>query len=109
MITVDWQAVLVGLSFGLPVSALFFAGLAWGMRRALNSGRPALWLMTSSFCRIAILLAIGFQVTASAGSNWAIAGYALAFFLARLIAVLWARVSKAPTTANPSTSEYKGA
>ncbi|SOB77104.1 F1/F0 ATPase, subunit 2 [Marinobacter sp. LV10R510-11A] len=99
MITVDWQAVLLGVSVGLPFSALFFAGLAWGMRRALGSDRPGLWLMASSFCRIAVLLAVGFWVTASAGSNWAVAGYGLAFFLARLIAVLWARVSKTPATA----------
>lgn len=99
MITVDWYAVLLGFSFGLPVSGLFFIGLAWGMRRALGSDRPGLWLMTSSFCRIAVLLAVGFLVTAWAGSNWAIAGYALAFFLARLIAVLWARVTKTPTIA----------
>jgi len=99
VITVDWQAVLLGVSVGLPFSALFFAGLAWGMRRALGSDRPGLWLMASSFCRIAVLLAVGFWVTASAGSNWAVAGYGLAFFLARLIAVLWARVSKTPATA----------
>ncbi|MEH6562657.1 MAG: ATP synthase subunit I [Marinobacter sp.] len=99
MITVDWPAVLLGFSLGLPVSALFFAGLAWGMRRALGSDRPGLWLMASSFCRIAVLLGVGFLVTAYGGSNWAIAGYGLAFFLARLVAVLWARISKAPITA----------
>ena len=99
MITVDWQAVLLGFSFGLPVSALFFTGLAWGMRRALGSNRPGLWLMASSLCRIAALLAVGFWVTATSESTWAMAGYALAFFLARLIAVLWARVGKTPATA----------
>lgn len=98
MIAVDWHAVLLGFSFGLPISALFFIGLAWGMRRALASDSPGLWLMASSFCRIAVLLGVGFLVTASAGSNWAIAGYALAFFLARLVAVLWARINRAPTT-----------
>lgn len=81
MITVNWQAVLLGFSFGLPISALFFIGLAWGMRQALASERPGLWLMASSFCRIAVLLGIGAGGTAYAGSNWAIAGYALAFFL----------------------------
>lgn len=104
MITVDWPAVLLGFAFGLPVSALFFIGLAWAMRRALGSDRPGLWLITSSFCRIAVLLAAGFLVTAYAGSNWAIAGYALAFFLARSVAVLWARVSKAPTTATQESA-----
>lgn len=105
MITVDWQAVFMGFSFGLPMGALFFGGLAWGMRRALSSDCPGLWLMASSFCRIAVLLAVGFWVTASAGSNWAVAGYGLAFFLARLVAMLWAKLSKAPTTAKPSTSQ----
>jgi F1F0 ATPase subunit 2 len=94
VITVDWQAVLLGFSVGLPIGALFFLGLAWGMRRALTSHRPGLWLIVSAFCRIAVLLAVGFWVIATAESNWAVAGYTLAFFLARLIAVLWARVGK---------------
>ncbi|WP_261977537.1 ATP synthase subunit I [Marinobacter sp. F3R11] len=98
MISVDWHAALLGLSVGVPVSALFFAGLAWGMQRALGSSRPALWLMVSSFSRIAILLAVGFWVTFIAGSNWAVAGYALAFFMARLVAILWARMGKASAT-----------
>tara|TARA_R110000824_G_scaffold6496_1_gene29938 strand:- start:4194 stop:4508 length:315 start_codon:yes stop_codon:yes gene_type:complete len=99
VITVDWHAVLLGFSFGLPVSALFFAGLAWGLRRALGSDQPGLWLMASSLCRIAILLAVGFLVTASTGSSWTVAGYALAFFLARLMTMLWARVTNVPATA----------
>ncbi len=98
MITVDWHAALLGLSVGVPVSALFFAGLAWGMQRALSSGKPGLWLMVSSFSRIAVLLAVGFWVTSTTESNWAVAGYALAFFLARLVAVLWARTDRAAAT-----------
>jgi len=98
VITVDWHAVLLGLSVGAPVSALFFAGLAWGMRHALGSESPTTWLMMSAFVRIAILLAVGFWITATAGSNWAIAGYALAFFLIRLTAVLWARTSRSTVT-----------
>lgn len=88
---VNWQAVLLGFSFGLPVSVLFFVGLAWGMRQALGSYRPGLWLMASSLCRIAVLLAVGFWVTSTAGSSWAVVGYVLAFFLTRLIAMFWAR------------------
>ncbi|WP_417543336.1 ATP synthase subunit I [Marinobacter sp.] len=98
MITVDWHAALLGLSVGVPVSALFFAGLAWGMQRALGSKRPGLWLMISAFSRIAVLLAVGFWVISTAGSNWAVAGYALAFFLARLMAILWARTGKTSAT-----------
>ncbi|WP_372966258.1 ATP synthase subunit I [Marinobacter sp.] len=104
MITVDWHAVLMGFSVGLPVSALFFVGLAWGMKRALASDRAGLWLMASSFCRISILLAVGFALTASYESNWTIAGYAVAFFLVRLGAVFWARVSKVPGTATQESA-----
>lgn len=105
MITVDWHAVLLGLAVGVPASALFFVGLAWGMQRALGSERPGIWLMISAFGRIAALLAVGFSVTAVAGSNWTVAGYALAFFLARLIAVLWARISRPATTAGQEGTE----
>lgn len=98
MITVNWHSVLLGFSVGLPVGALFFLGLAWGMRRALGSDRPGLWLIVSAFCRISVLLTVGAWVIATAESNWAVAGYALAFFLARLIAVLWARAGR--TSAN---------
>ena len=99
MITVDWQALLLGFSLGLSVSTLFFMGLAWGMQRALGSDQPGLWLMASSLFRITILLAVGFLVTAATESSWAVAGYALAFFLVRLVAVLWARVKRTPVTA----------
>ena len=93
---VDWEAVLLGFSFGVPVSVLFFAGLAWGMRLALRSARPGVLLLLSSLCRIAMLLAVGFWVTASGDNAWPLAGYALAFFLVRLVAVLWAQPARIP-------------
>lgn len=91
MITIDWGALMFGFAIGVLVSVFFFAGLAWGMRRALRSTRPVAFLLFSSACRIATLLAIGFWVTASRGNAWPLAGYALAFFLIRLIVVLKSR------------------
>lgn len=93
---VDWQAVLLGFSFGVPVSVLFFVGLAWGMRLALRSARPGVLLLLSSLCRIAVLLAVGFWVNASADNAWPLAGCALAFFLVRLVAVRWAQPAGIP-------------
>lgn len=100
----DWGGMLLGLSIGVPVSALFFAGLAWGMRLALRSRQPQGWLLLSAAFRIAMLLGVGFWIADSTTDIWSLAGYALAFFLVRLIVVLWARVSRAP-----DLSEQEGA
>ena len=91
MIAVHWDAVLLGLSLGLTVSVLFFAGLAWGMRVALRSTRAGAVLLLSAMCRIAVLLSTGYWVAASTGNAWSLAGYAIAFFLVRLLVVLSAR------------------
>jgi F1F0 ATPase subunit 2 len=99
MTLVDWEAVLRGFLLGLPVSVLFFAGLAWGMRLTLRSTRPGSVLLLSGLCRIAVLLGLGFWVTASADNAWPLAGYALAFFLARLVALRWARAARIPPIA----------
>lgn len=99
MMVIDWGAVLLGFSVGVPVSLLFFAGLAWGMRRALRSTRPELVLLLSSGSRIAMLLAVGLRVAAS--GRWPLAGYVLAFFLVRLAAVRWAKASRAPGLTEP--------
>ncbi len=87
----DWNAMLLGLAVGVPVSVLFFVGLAWGMRLALRSRRPGSLLLLSAACRIAMLLGIGFWIAAAGTNAWPLAGYALAFFLVRLVAVSRAR------------------
>ncbi len=98
--TVDWTAVLLGFFFGVPLSVLFFAGLAWGMRLALHSTRPGVWLLLSSLLRIVMLMAAGFWIATVADNAWPVAGYALAFFLVRLAAVLWAKISAQPLRLN---------
>ncbi len=93
----DWGAMLLGFAAGVPASLLFFAGLAWGMRRALRSTRPGVLLLLSSACRIAILLAVGFWIVTVAANPWPLAGYMLAFFVVRLAAVRWIKPGLAPS------------
>lgn len=100
---IDWHAVRLGLAVGVPVSALFFAGLAGGMRLALRSRQPAGLLLLSAVCRIALLLLIGFWITTAGSTAWPLAGYAFAFFAVRLIAVGYARW--APPTSPPGQGD----
>ena len=104
VVQMDWSALLLGLAAGVPVSVLFFVGLAWGMRLALRSRQPGRLLLLSAACRIAVLLAIGFWITTSSPNAWPLAGYALAFFLVRLAAVFRARLAP-----RPPQPEKKGA
>lgn len=89
MIDVDWIALLLGLATGTVVSALFFAGLAFGMRIALDTGRPVTTLILSAGLRIAMLLAAGWFVAQSGA--WALGGFAVSFLLVRFIAITYAR------------------
>ncbi len=93
---IGWEALLLGFTVGVSASMLFFAGLAWGMRLALRSVRPGPVLLLSSLCRIAVLLGVGFWVTAIGDKVWSLVGYAVGFFLVRLAAVLWARTARIP-------------
>lgn len=97
---VNWPAFLLGFAVGAPVSLLFFAGLSCGMRLALQSSQAGAILLLSSICRITLLLAAGFWVTTVQGSGWPLAGYALAFLLIRLMAILWVRVTAIPSKAS---------
>ena len=89
MIDIDWAALLLGLVVGAGASALFFAGLAQGMRIALGAARPVAALLLSAGLRIALLLAVGW-LTAQTG-GWALLGYAMSFLLVRFIAITFAR------------------
>jgi len=90
MIDIDGFALLLGLIVGASVSALFFAGLAYGMRIAFGTDRPAAVLLLSSGMRIALLLAAGWFV-AKTGA-WALGGFAVSFLLVRFIATTFARI-----------------
>jgi F1F0 ATPase subunit 2 len=91
MIALDWPMMLLGGAAGVVVGSLFFVGLAIGMRRALHSDNPAVLLTLSAVLRIITLLGFGWTVLQQGGA-WAGLGFALAFFVTRLIATTWARI-----------------
>ena len=100
---IDGVSLLLGFLLGAFFSGLFFAGLAWGMQIALRSSRPAAVLLLSSVFRISLLLAAGFWVVAARGNAWSGIGFALAFFLVRLLATFWAHSALASTTPKKET------
>ncbi|MEO1140276.1 MAG: ATP synthase subunit AtpR [Pseudomonadota bacterium] len=90
MIVMDWSVVAFGFVIGAGASAAFFAGLEFGMRLALRKERPVNILALSAFLRIAALLGIGGAVATFLGL-FGLAGFALAFFIARITATAIAR------------------
>lgn len=80
---IDWGVFALGLLGGALAGALFFAGLAWGMRLALRTARPMSVLLPSAAIRIALLLAAGFWIAGLGGV--ALAGFALGFLVLRLV------------------------
>lgn len=99
MIDINTSAILLGFAVGLPLSVLFFWGLNWGMRLALNSSSPGGILMLSFFVRLVVLLTVGFALTRLTDTLWTLAGYMLAFLLVRIVAVVRVRISPAPELA----------
>lgn len=94
MIALDTSALWIGFAVGVPASALFFVGLAMGMRLALSSERPAIWLLVSFFGRTAVLLGAGFLLTKYLHPLWSIVGYMLAFLVVRMVTVKWVKLAK---------------
>ncbi|MCL4684716.1 ATP synthase subunit AtpR [Myxococcota bacterium] len=89
MIAADWSMFGLGALVGLIAGAVFFAGLALGLRLALRSTRTTSVLLLSSALRIAALLGAGWLV-AQHGAT-ALAGFALAFVAMRFASVAIAR------------------
>lgn len=81
MNAIDWTLLGSGAVAGGVASALFFAGLAWGMRLALRARRPTAVLLLSAAIRIALLLGAGALVAAQGAT--ALAGFAVAFLVMR--------------------------
>lgn len=89
MTGLDWTNLMLGLALGAAIGSAHFAGLAIGIRIALRTRFPTAVLLTSAGLRIALVLAAGWQ--ASQFGAEALAGFALAFFLARFAAITVAR------------------
>ncbi|HAP51682.1 MAG TPA: ATP synthase subunit AtpR [Marinobacter adhaerens] len=88
---IDWVSMLWGFGAGFAVSLVYFAGLAASVRFALGASRPVAVLLPSAAVRIALLLSVGWLVTAGATEVWAFVGYGAAFFVVRYLATLLAR------------------
>ncbi len=82
---VDWTSFALGLLAGTAAGALYFAGLAWGVRLALRRARGASILLLSAAVRIALLLAAGWGI-AQLGVA-ALVGFAAAFLILRFFLV----------------------
>jgi hypothetical protein len=91
MIAVEWTALSLGIAIGILMSLIFFAGLAFGMQRALRREGSVAVLFLSAVLRIAMFLGVGWGVVTQAGP-WAFVGYGMAFFICRRIATTVARL-----------------
>ena len=93
MMAVDMAELVLGFSVGALLSGCFFVGLAYGVRLALRSSRPATVLLISFVCRVSVLLASGYYLVIARGNAWSLAGFVMAFFLVRLVVILWSRTT----------------
>jgi F1F0 ATPase subunit 2 len=92
----DYGMIALGLGAGALAGALYFAGLAFGLRLALRRARPVAVLLPSAAVRIALLLAAGAWI---AGLGLAaLAGFALGFLAVRLVVTRVAARGLAPWT-----------
>lgn len=98
MAALDGVALLAGFGAGLAVSALFFAGLAWGMHKALGSAWPGPILLASFLLRAVLLLGVGFALARWLQPLSCWIGYMAAFFAARTVAVRRARAPRPSAT-----------
>ena len=91
----QWPSLVLGLSLGLSlglaISRVFFWGLNFGIQRSLTAPKPAAILLLSFMLRMALLLGIGFALSALSASLWPLIGYVLAFFMVRWRAIRRAR------------------
>jgi hypothetical protein len=86
MTGLDWTALGLGLGIGMVFSAIFLAGLAYGIRLALRQNRPGRILLASGALRVALLLAAGWAIATHLGPAGAL-GYAAAFLVLRTLVV----------------------
>jgi hypothetical protein len=84
MIAIDWSTVIAGAALGSVAAALYFAGLAFGMRFALRRANPVMLLTLSAVIRIVLLLAVAWGLAVQ-GGPWVAAGFAVAFLIVRMV------------------------
>ncbi len=104
MISIDWPLFALGLIGGALAGALFFGGLAWGMRLALRTERPMAVLLPSAAIRIALLLAAGMWVAGQGAV--ALAGFAIAFLVLRLVMLTVLRAGPSKTKPSKGAAQW---
>jgi F1F0 ATPase subunit 2 len=85
---------------GIMIGAIFFGGLWWTVRRAIPSGQPAFWFLTSFLIRTSIAVA-GFYLAAR--GEWRSSIACLLGFLAARILVT--RLTRATPTTTPQQAQ----
>lgn len=90
MMDFNWIGFLIGSLAGCVFAAVFFAGLAWGMKIALRRSNPVAVLLPSAALRIAAVLAGGWAVATWLGIAAAL-GFAVAFIVLRAVLLAWVR------------------
>jgi F1F0 ATPase subunit 2 len=81
--------IAIGLTMGVCAGALFFAGLAAGLRLAMRTASPGPLLLASAGLRISLLLGVGWGA-AQLGTYAALA-FAAGFVAVRIAVLAWAR------------------
>lgn len=81
----DLSAFFIAFAASLPVSALFFWGLALSIKQSLSSKNPALILLSSFILRAVILLGFAYGLTLFLEPFSAVLGLSSAFLIARMI------------------------
>ncbi|WP_458790936.1 N-ATPase subunit AtpR [Yoonia sp. MH D7] len=104
MLNFDYTLFGFGLLSGTVATALYLAGLAWGMRLALRTARPVAVLLPSAAIRITLLIGVGFWISQSGAV--ALAGFALAFLVVRFVVTNALRPPEGVTVMHP-TKEVK--
>jgi hypothetical protein len=89
MTSIDWGMFGLGGLTGAGAAAIYFLGLALGLRLALGAARPVPVLILSGAVRIALLLAVIWLVVQSGLA--ALAGFAPAFLGVRFVVMAFAR------------------
>lgn len=84
---IEINPLLIAFGIGLSVSVVFFLGLALGIRKALSSASPVLWLFGSFVLRSVWVVLAAYWLIQWLHPLSALVGFTLAFMLVRLLSV----------------------
>lgn len=83
---VVWD-ILIATLLSLPMTLLFFWGLAYGIQKSLTVKNPAVFLFFSFVIRTLCLLMVAYALTKLIQPLAALIGFGFAFFVARFVSV----------------------